>query len=112
MLHTIIAIITVIIMLAYVYRFINRIYNSKSYFNEFIVILLCLLVLTFITPDSVLVDQAVNDAYNRGFNDAIKTAELIEVNEHSYYISFGENIPEVHHYTFDGHHLVDIAEHN
>lgn len=101
MLNTIIAIITVIIMVAYLYRFINRIYNSKSYFNEFIVILLCLLVLTFISPDSVLVDQAVNDAYNRGFNDAITTAELIEVTEDGYHIAFGNNIPEVHSYSND-----------
>lgn len=101
MLNTIITVITIIIMVAYFYRMVNRIYRTKSWFTEFVIVLLCLLVLTYANPDTAINSNAINDAYNKGFNDAITTAELIEVNDIDYYISFGKNIPEVHHYTFD-----------
>lgn len=96
-----IAIIVVIIMLAYLYRMLNRIWHTKSWFTEFIVIMLCLLALTLLNPDTAVNTNAISDAYDRGFHDAIITAELIEVTEDGYSIGFGNNIPEVHSYTHE-----------
>ena len=101
MLNTIIIIVTVVIMLAYLYRMLNLIYRTKPWFTEFVIIALCLLVLTFANPDTAINSNAINDAYKRGFNDAITTAELVEVTDNSYCIAFGNNIPEVHSYTND-----------
>ena len=101
MLNTIIAIITVIIMLAYLYRMVNRIYRTKSWFTEAVIVALCLLILTYANPDTAINSYAVNDAYKQGFNDAITTAEHIEVSEDGYHIAFGKNIPEVHSYSND-----------
>ena len=91
----------VIIMLAYLFRMLNRVYRTKSWFTEFIVIMLCLLVLTLLNPDTSINASAIDDAYNKGFNHAIKTAELIEINDNGYTISFGDGIPEVHSYSHD-----------
>lgn len=38
------------------------------------------------------------EAFNRGYHNAIKSAKLIEINEDTYYIQFGDSI---HEYTFD-----------
>lgn len=40
-------------------------------------------------------------AFLRGYDNAVKTAELIEVTEDGYYIQFGDLVPGVHYYTFD-----------
>ena len=101
MLNTIITIIIIVIMLAYLYRMVNRIYRTKSWFTEFIVVMLCLLALTLINPDTAINSYAIDEAYEQGFHDAIITAELIEVTEDGYSIGFGNNIPEVHSYTHD-----------
>lgn len=101
MLNTIITIITVIVMLAYLYRMVNRIYRTKSWFTEAVIVALCLLVLTYANPDTAINANSINDAYKQGFHDAITTAKLIEVTENGYSIGFGNNIPEVHSYTHD-----------
>jgi multisubunit Na+/H+ antiporter MnhB subunit len=110
MLTTIIAIITIVIMLAYLFRMLNRVYCTKSWFTEFIVIMLCLLVLTLLNPDTSVNSASISEAYDRGFHDAIVTAELVDVYDSGYTIAFGEGIPEVHHYTYDGSHLVPIKD--
>ena len=99
--YTIITITIIVIALAYFYRMLNLMVKFKPWFTEFVIIALCLLVLTFANPDTAINSNAINDAYKRGFNDAITTAELVEVTDNSYCIAFGENIPEVHHYTHD-----------
>lgn len=101
MFTTIITIIVIVIMLAYFYRMLNRIYRIKSWFTEAIIVALCLLALTLINPDTSVNSYAIDNAYNRGFHDAITTAELIEVTEDGYSIGFGNDIPEVHTYTHD-----------
>lgn len=101
MLNTIITIIVFVIMLAYLYRMLNLIYRTKSWFTEAIIVALCLLALTLINPDTAINSYAIDEAYDKGFNDAITTAELIEVTEDGYSIGFGNNIPEVHSYTND-----------
>lgn len=42
-----------------------------------------------------------SQAFLRGYDNAVKTAELIEVTEDAYYIQFGDLCPSVHKYTFD-----------
>lgn len=101
MLNTIIAIIVIVIMLAYCYRMFNLMYRTKSWFTEAIIVALCLLALTLINPDTAINANAIDNAYKQGFNDAIITADLIEVTEDSYSIGFGYDIPEVHTYTHD-----------
>ena len=107
---TIIAIIVFIIMAVYLCRMLNRIWRCKSWFTEFIIIMLCMLVLTFLNPGTSVYSGIINDAYDRGFHDAIITAELVDVYDSGYTIAFGEDIPEVHHYTSDGSHLVSIKD--
>ena len=97
----IISVAIVIIMLAYLLRMLNRVYRTKSWFTEFIVIMLCLLALTLLNPDTAINANAIDNAYDRGFNHAIKTAEVVDYNNEGYVISFGDNIPELHSYTHD-----------
>lgn len=110
MLTIITSIAIVIIMLAYLFRMLNRVYHTKSWFTEFIVIMLCLLVLTLLNPDTSVNSASISEAYDRGFHDAIVTAELVDVYDSGYTIAFGDGIPEVHHYTSDGSHLVPIKD--
>lgn len=91
----------VIIMLAYLFRMLNRVYRTKSWFTEFIVIMLCLLALTLLNPDTAINAYTINEAYEDGFHDAIITAEVVDYNDEGYVISFGDNIPELHSYTHD-----------
>lgn len=97
----IISIIITIIMLAYLFRMLNRVYRTKSWFTEFIVIMLCLLTLTLLNPDTAINANVINEAYEDGFHDAIITAEVVDYNDEGYVISFGDNIPELHSYTHD-----------
>ena len=97
----IISIAITIIMLAYLFRMLNRVYRTKSWFTEFIVIMLCLLTLTLLNPDTAINSYAINEAYEDGFHDAIITAKVVDYNNDGYVISFGDNIPELHSYTHD-----------
>lgn len=101
MLTTIIAIIIVIIMLAYLFRMLNLVYRTKPWFTEAIVIALCLLALTLLNPDTAINAYTINEAYEDGFHDAIITAEVVDYNDDGYVISFGNDIPELHSYTHD-----------
>ena len=101
MLTTIIAIIVTIIMFAYAFRMFNLMYRTKSWFTEAVIVMLCLLVLTLLNPDTAINSYAINEAYEDGFHDAIITAEVVDYNDEGYVISFGDNIPELHSYTHD-----------
>lgn len=101
MLTTIIAIIVTIIMLAYAFRMFNLMYRTKSWFTEAVIVMLCLLVLTLLNPDTAINSYAINEAYEDGFHDAIITAEVVDYNNEGYVISFGNDIPELHSYTYD-----------
>lgn len=101
MLTTIIAIIVTIIMLAYAFRMFNLMYRTKSWFTEAVIVMLCLLVLTLLNPDTAINSYAINEAYEDGFHDAIITAKVVDYNNDGYVISFGDNIPELHSYTHD-----------
>lgn len=97
----IISIAITIIMLAYFCRMLNLLTKFKPWFTEFLVIALCLLILTLLNPDTAINANAIDNAYNNGFNHAIKTAEVVDYNNDGYVISFGDNIPELHSYTRD-----------
>ena len=112
MFNTVISITAFILFAFYLCRFLYRLVKGKSYGTEFIVCLLCLLIIGYADTNSIIVDESVSDAYEQGFNDAIISAELVNVTDVGYTIAFGNDIPEVHHYTADGAHLVSINDHN
>lgn len=94
MFNTIILVIIGIIFTIYTIRTINGIDNNNFHISDLIIAILCL----FIIIQARFYNTNATRAYDRGYDNAIKSAELIGADEDHYYITFGDN---VHEYTFE-----------
>ena len=100
MLNTIIIFIVSVIFTIYTLRLIESV-DEKFSFTSLIIMLLCLGIIVqckFYTNPS---PQKIADAYSRGFNDAIHSAELVETTTDGYSIKFGAIWGQVHDYTYE-----------
>lgn len=105
MLNTIILIVIGIIGTIYFFRTVNGIDDNKFNISDLIITILCLGIIAqahFCDIDySGSMNKARLNGYNDGYEAAIHSAELIEVNDDNYFIQFGTLGTEVHEYTFD-----------
>ena len=100
MLNTIILVIVTFIFAIHTLRLFDSI-DEKFSFTSLIIMLLCLGIIiqfkSYENPNT----QKITDAYNRGFNDAIHSAELVETTTDGYSIKFGAIWGQVHDYTYE-----------
>lgn len=105
MLNTIILAIIGIFGTIYFMRTINGIDNDNFHFTDLLVTVLCFSIIIqarFCSIDySGSMNRAKLNGYEDGFNAAIESAELIEVNDNNYFIRFGSFSTEIHEYTFN-----------
>ena len=81
----------------------DLLHKDKINFKSILVVAFCLaIVASAHTTQKLLADE-----YTKGYNDAIKSAELVRVNDSYCVIDFDG---ETHYYTIDGNELISIAD--
>lgn len=105
MFNTTILIIIGIVFTIYAMRTVNGIENDNFHFSDLLVAMLCLAIIIqarlYAPASSVDTNTAYNKGFDLGFDAAVHSAELVEVNDDNYCISFGNEAHQIHEYTFD-----------
>lgn len=105
MFNTIILVIIGFIFAIYAMRTVNGIEHDNFHVADLLVTMLCLAIIIqarlYALTSPVDTNAIYNKGFDLGFNAAIHSAELVEVNEDNYSISFGSDAPQIHEYTYD-----------
>lgn len=101
MFNTIILVIVAIITGIYAFCFLDIVNEGEFRISHLLVVILGLAILiqakSYSNPNS----QTYAEAYANGFDAAIESAELVEVNDDSYSIKYGTLGTNIHKYTFE-----------
>ena len=92
--NTIIAIISAVIMI-----YLTASLDSKKRITvtDIIALLLSLTLFVVMCKGDKIFARNISEAYDRGFNTAIQSAELLYSDDNTYYINFGGNVHEYQH---------------
>lgn len=101
MFNTIILVIIAVIFAIYVLRVVNGIEDNNLHISDVLVLILCLVIVCGAKSTDKMASGEIAEAYHNGYQAAILSAELVEVNDDGYKIQFGTLGKEVHEYTFD-----------
>ena len=101
MFNTIILVIIAIIFAIYMFRVIDSIEDNNLHISDILVFVLCLVIIIGAKSTDKMASGEIAEAYHNGYMGAIKSAQLIEVNDDGYKIQFGTFGNEVHEYSFD-----------
>ena len=104
-------IVTIISAAAVIYLVATVPNKKRITTTDLIALLMSLLVFVIMCrSDLFFKDECDHTAmFDAGYSAAIEDAELVDISEHTYKIQFGD---DVHYYTTDDAHLVDIKNIN